>query len=57
MAVLPSAAKREFDHMGLAHDYAQLAAQRRHKRPVLLPGIRRQAPARSCEAGISGSGE
>ena len=57
MAVLPGAAKREFDHMSLAHDYAQLAAQRPHKRPVLLPGIRRQAPARPGEAGIPVSGE
>jgi len=41
----------------LAHDHAQLAAQRRDQRPVPLPGIGRQAPARPGEAGISASGE
>src|SRR5215471_12216682 len=57
VAVLPGAAKRELDHVGLAHDHTELAAQRRDKRPVLLPAIRRQAPARSGKAGIPVSGE
>jgi len=57
VAVLARAAKREFDHMGLAHDHAELAAQPRDQRPVSLPGLRRQAPARPGEAGIAGSGE
>src|SRR5215469_5961263 len=51
VAVLPGAAKRELDHVGLAHDHTELATQRRHKRPVLLPGIRRQAPSRSAKQG------
>src|SRR5947209_15648108 len=56
VAVLPGAAKRELDHVGLADDHTELAAQRRHKRSVLLPGIRRQAPGRSGKAGIPVSG-
>ena len=57
MAVLAGAAKRELDHMRLAHDDPELAAQRRHQRPVPLPRIGRQPPARSGEAGIPGGGE
>jgi hypothetical protein len=41
VAVPAGAAERKFDHMGLAHDHAQLAAQRRDQRPVSLPGLRR----------------
>ena len=57
VTVSAGAAKRELDHMGLAHDDPELTAQRRDQRSVPLPRIGGQAPARSGEAGISGGGE
>ena len=57
MAVMAGAAKRELDHMGLAHDDAELAAQGRHQWPVPFPRISRQPAARPGEAGIPGGGE
>ena len=57
MAVVAGAAERELDHMGLAHDHAELPAQLRHQRPVPFPGIGRQPAARPGETGIPSRGE
>src|SRR5262249_42428634 len=41
MAVATGPSERELDHMGLAHDDAELAAQRRHQGAVPFPRISR----------------
>ena len=57
MAVPAGAAKCELDHVGLSHDHAELAPQRRHQLPVPFPRFGRQASARSGKAVIPLSGE
>src|ERR1700745_2021230 len=57
VAVMAGAAERELDHMGFARDDAELAAQGRHQRPVLLPRITWQRAARPAERGIPTGGQ
>ena len=54
---MAGAAECELDHMGLARDDAELAAQGRHQRSVPLPRIRWQPTARPGEAGVPDRGE
>lgn len=56
MAVLDGSSERELDHIGLAYDDTEVAAQSRHQRavPFLLS---RQPAARPGETGIPGNGE
>src|SRR6516164_2132485 len=57
MTVLAGPSERELDHMGLAHDDTELAAQRRHQGAVPFPRISRQPAARPGEAWIPGNSE
>jgi hypothetical protein len=57
VAVMAGPTERKLDHMGLAHDDPELAAQRSHQRSVPFPAISWWPAARPGEAGIAGGGE
>jgi hypothetical protein len=57
VAVLAGAAERELDHIGLPHDYTELAAQRGNQGPVAFPWFGGQPSAGAGEARVSLGGE